>query len=110
MAPLIVAAIVAVPAATPVTVAVALDAPAGTVTGDVTVAMAGLLLAMVMLVALEATAFRVTVACTVVPAFTVVALNVTPETPAASLGAVDDFEHCVTANARASIATNLTTA
>lgn len=108
MAPFSEAAIVAVPAPTPVTVAVALDAPAGTVTGDCTVAIAALLLAKVMLVALEAAAFSVTVACTVVPAATVVALRVTPDMPPGSLGAVDDFEHCATANARASVMINLT--
>jgi hypothetical protein len=109
VAPFSVAAIVAVPPPTPVTVTVALDAPAGTVTGDGTVATAVLLLAIVMLTALEAAAFSATVACTVVPAVTVVALSVTPDTAAVSLGAVDDFEHCATANARASVMITLMT-
>ena len=110
MAPFSVAAIVAVPAPTPVTATVALDAPAATVTGDCTVAIAALLLAMPTLTALEAAAFSVTVACTVPPAATVVALSVTPDTAPVPVGPVDDFEHCVTANARASVMINLTTA
>jgi hypothetical protein len=93
-----------------VTVAVALDAPAATVTGVCTVAIAGLLLETATVVALAAAAFSVIVACTVLPAATVVALSVTPDKPAVSVGAVDDFEHRAAANARASIVINLATA
>jgi hypothetical protein len=107
VAPFSVAVIVAAPAATPVTIAVALDAPAATVTGVCTVAIAGLLLETAMVTAFAAAAFNVTVACTVLPGATVVALSVTADTPVVSVGDVADLEHCVNDKPRASVTISL---
>ena len=75
------AAIVAVPAETPVTANVALDAPAATSTGVCTVATAGLLVDSAMLEPpAGAAALRLTVACPVPPAGTVAVLSVTLDT------------------------------
>ena len=71
------AAMVVVPAATAVTVNVALDDPAGTVTGVCTVATEGLLLDSGIVAPPGATSERVTVPCPVPPAGMLVALSVT---------------------------------
>jgi hypothetical protein len=71
------AVIVAVPAERAVTVNVALDEPAWTVTGVCTVATAGLLLDSEILDPPAAAAVRVTVPCPVPPAAMLVAFNVT---------------------------------
>jgi hypothetical protein len=68
---------VAVPADTPVMVNVAVDAPGGIVTGDCTLATAGLLLASVMLAAAVVAAATVTVPCATLPIPIVDALSVT---------------------------------
>jgi len=79
--PLSDAAIVAVPAETPVTANVALDAPAATSTGVCTIATAGLLVDSAMLEPpAGAAAVRLTVACPVPPAGTVAVLSVTLDT------------------------------
>jgi hypothetical protein len=79
--PLSDAAIVAVPAETPVTANVALDEPAGTNTGVGTIATAGLLVDNAMLEPpAGAAAVRLTVAWPVPPAGTVGALRVTLDT------------------------------
>ena len=69
----------AVPAATPVIVNVAVDAPAGIVTGDCTLATAGLLLVSVTLAALTGAATTVTVPCATLPTPMVEALRLTPD-------------------------------
>jgi hypothetical protein len=76
-----VAVMVAVPAFTAVTVNVALDEPAGTITGVWTVATAELLLDSTILAPPAAAAdVRVTVASPLPPAATIVALSETPDT------------------------------
>lgn len=73
--------IVAVPAATPATVNVTLVAPAWTVTGVCTVATAGLLLDSETLAPpVDAAAVRLTVPWPLLPAATLVAFSVTPDT------------------------------
>ena len=101
--------IVAVPAAMPVTVIVALDVPDGTVRGVCTAATAGLLLDMTTVTAVDVVAFRLTVACTVLPAVAVVALSATADTVATIVvGTVGEFElHCAAVNAATSVNTNL---
>src|SRR3954451_25372051 len=71
---------VAVPAETPVTVNVPVEAPAATVTGDVTVATAALLLVTVTLTAAAADEASVTVPCALPPTPMVVAPSVTLDT------------------------------
>jgi len=73
--------IVAVPAATAATVNVALDEPAGIVTGVCTVATTGLLLdSEILAPPVDATAVRLTVPCPLLPAARLVAFSVTPDT------------------------------
>ena len=73
--------IVAVPAPTAVTVIVALDEPAWTVTGVCTEATAGLLLeSEIVAPPVGAAAVRLTVPCPVLPAATLVAFSATPDT------------------------------
>jgi hypothetical protein len=75
------AVIVAVPAATAARVNVALDEPAGIVTGVCTVATAGLLLdSEILAPPVDATAARLTVPCPLLPAATLVAVNATLDT------------------------------
>ena len=69
----------AVPAATPVMVNVALDAPADIVTGDCTLATAGLLLVSVTLAAVAGAAATVTVPCVTLPIPIVDAPSVTAD-------------------------------
>ncbi len=89
LAPLTDAVIVAVPAATAVTVIAAVVAPACTVTGVCTVATAVLLLERATLVAAVGAAFNVMVPWSVLPALAVVALRVTPLTVGPVDGAVE---------------------
>jgi hypothetical protein len=77
--PLSEAVTLAVPAATPVIVNVALDVPAGIVTGDCTLATAGLLLVSVMVAAVAGAAAIVTVPCVTLPTPIVDALSVTAD-------------------------------
>ena len=73
--------IVAVPAATAATVNVTVDAPAWIVTGVCTVATAGLLLEIEILAPpVAAAAVRLTVPWPLLPAATLVAFSVTPDT------------------------------
>jgi hypothetical protein len=86
------AVIVAVPAATAVTVNVALDEPAWIVMGVCTVATAGLLLDSEMLVPpAGAAVVRVTVPCPLLPAATLVAFSATPETARVIVGPVGEL-------------------
>lgn len=81
--PSIEAVIVAVPAATAVIVNVALDEPAGIVTGVCTVATAGLLLdSPILAPPVDAAAVRLTVPCPLLPAATLVAFKATADTAA----------------------------
>ena len=75
------AVIVVVPAVTAVTVNVALNEPAGTVTGVCTVATDGLLLDSGIVAPPGAASVRVTVPCPVAPAGMLVAFSVTLATP-----------------------------
>jgi hypothetical protein len=85
--------ILAVPADTPVTVNATVDDPAGMVTGEVTVATAGLLLVSVTLDAVDGAAARVTVPCAFPPTLIVDALTATAETPGpVGVGEVDELE------------------
>jgi hypothetical protein len=79
--PLSDAVTLAVPAPTPVIVNAAVDEPACSVTGDCTVATAGLLLVSVMLAATVGAAATVTVPCAVPPIPMVDALTATLDTP-----------------------------
>ena len=79
----------AVPAATPVIVNVAVDEPAATLSGDGTVRTAGLLLVNVMLAAAVGAAVRVTVPCAVLPIPIVGTLSVTPDTAGPVVGVGD---------------------
>ena len=79
-APPVVAEIVVLPAATPVTVNDAVDAPAAIVTGDATVATPVLLLVSVTVTAAEGADASVTVPCVVPPTPMVDAVSVTLET------------------------------
>lgn len=91
--PLTDAVIVAEPADTPVTVIVALDAPAGTVTGVCTDATPGLLLDNETAIPpVGAAAPSVTVPCIVLPALTLVAFKAMRETVPVLLGAEGDPE------------------
>jgi hypothetical protein len=92
----------AVPAATPVTLKVAVDEPVGTVMGDCTVATAGLLLLNVTLAAADAALASVTVPCAEPPTPIVVGLTTTLDTPGPDVvvGDVDDVDpHRVTHSA-----------
>ena len=90
LVPLSDAAIVAVPADTPVTVNVALDAPATIATVAGTVATAGLLLDSEMITpAAGAAVVIVTVPCPLAPADTVVAASATADTPVVVVGEVE---------------------
>jgi hypothetical protein len=80
VAPPVDAEMLAVPAATPVTVNVAVDAPAGTVTGDATVATDALLLVRVTLTAAAGADASVTMPCVVPPIPMVDAPRVTVDT------------------------------
>jgi hypothetical protein len=84
----------AVPAATPVIVNVAVEDPAATLSGDETVRTAGLLLVNVMLAAAVGAAVRVTVPCAVLPIPMVGTLTVTPDTagPVVGVGEVGVLE------------------
>jgi hypothetical protein len=84
--PLSDAVMAVVPAATPTTTNVALEAPAAIVIGDCTVATAGLLLDSAMLAVAVAAAERLTVPCPLVPAAKLVAFSATPDTTAVALG------------------------
>lgn len=84
--------IVAVPAASAVTVNVALDEPAWIVMGVCTVATAGLLLVSVIFVAVDAAAVRLTVPCPLLPAAMVVAFSAIPDTARTVVGEVDGPE------------------
>jgi hypothetical protein len=77
--PLSEAVTLAVPAATPVMVNVAVDDPAGIVTGDCTLATAGLLLVSVTVAAVTGAAATVTVPCATLPTPMVEALRLTPD-------------------------------
>jgi len=91
--PLAEAVIVAEPGATAVTVTAAVDAPAGTVTGDCTVATAVLLLASVTATPPEGAAeLSVTVPCTLAPAPIVDALSDRLAIAPPDEGAEGDFE------------------
>jgi hypothetical protein len=79
--PLTAAVILAVPAATPVTVNGAVDDPAGIVIGDCTVATAGLLLVNVTLAAAAGAAAIDTVPCAVPPIPIVDGLRATLDSP-----------------------------
>ena len=89
MLPLSDALTLAVPAATPVIVNVAVDEPAATLSGDGTVRTAGLLLVNVMLAAAVGAAVRVTVPCAVLPIPIAGALRVTPDTAGPVVGVGD---------------------
>ena len=92
--PFIDAVIEAVPTATAVTVNVALDAPAGTVTVGGTVATAALLLASARLTPpAGATAASVTVPCPLPPAATLVVLSATADMAVVDVAAVDEPPH-----------------
>jgi hypothetical protein len=78
--PLSDAVTLAVPAATPVIVNVAVEDPAAALSGDETVSTAGLLLVNVMLAAVVGAAVRVTVPGAVLPIPIVGTLSVTPDT------------------------------
>ena len=94
MLPLSDAPTLAVPAATPVIVNVAVDEPAATLRGDGTVRTVGLLLVSVMLAAAVGAAVRVTVPCAVLPIPIVGTLSVTPDTagPVVGVGEVGVLE------------------
>jgi hypothetical protein len=81
------ALIAVAPAATPVTVIAVLEAPAATVTGDVTVATAGLLLDSAIVIASAAGDVSRIEPCTVLPAAIVVAVIVISATAAPADGA-----------------------
>jgi hypothetical protein len=106
------AVIVAVPTATAVTVIVALDEPAWTVTGVCTAATAGLLLESEILdPPVGAAAVRLTVPCPVLPAATLVAFSVTPDTAGVVVvGTVGEPEppHCIIASAATTVVASVT--
>ena len=83
---------VAVPTAMAVTVNVALEEPAGIVTGVCTAATEGLLLTSVTVVPPVATAVRLTVPTPLLPAAMLVALSETPDTVRGVVGPVSEPE------------------
>ena len=103
------AVIVVVPAATAVTVNVALNEPAGTVTGVCTVATDGLLLDSGIVAPPGATSVRVTVPCPLPPAGMLVAFSVTLATPTV-VGTVGEPEppHRLTATAATAVIASMT--
>jgi hypothetical protein len=87
------AVIIAVPAATAVTVNVTLDEPAGIMTGVCTVATEGLLLdSEILAPPVDAAIVRLTVPCALLPAATLVAFSVTPDTAEVAVGVVGEPE------------------